>query len=155
MQVEQFFLVFSVTLRGGATAPLELWIQLARSEGRFGTLGLELVALPVVRALSCVWADEPWFESRGTLRNSAWARMFRGTFRNSGTRAQRIFGKAGDARAWLDTPQPARSTDVRRVGPKCSGPSLHERTGRTRNSAVRAAAGVTPLGLGGECFPLP
>ena len=42
---------------------------------------------------------------------------------------------------------------ARRVGSKCSGPSLHERIKKTINSMVRADAGVTPLGLGGECFP--
>ena len=37
--------------------------------------------------------------------------------------------------------------NARRVGPKCSGPSLHERTGSVKNSAVSATVGVTPLGM--------
>ena len=52
------------------------------------------------------------------------------------------FNKAGDARAWLDSPQP-----------KCSGPSLHERIGSVNYCVVCATAGVTPLGLGGNWLP--
>ena len=47
----------------------------------------------------------------------------------------------------------ANPKNARRVGPKCSGPSLHERTGSVKNSAVSATAGVTPSGLGSKCLP--
>ena len=47
----------------------------------------------------------------------------------------------------------ANPKNARGVEPKCSGLSLHERTGSVKNSAVSAAAGVTPLGLGGKCLP--
>ena len=43
--------------------------------------------------------------------------------------------------------------NARRVGPKCSGPSLHERIGSVKYSVVCATAGVTPLGLGGNWLP--
>ena len=102
--------MFSVTQRGGATAPLELWIQLAcsegpfvplglkhlegrgticysavegpfvpppelaRSEGRFGTLGLELVALPVVRALSSDILCSAHTSTRATARRDSFIR---------------------------------------------------------------------------------
>ena len=59
---------------------------------------------------------------------------------------------SGDAREGSDTPGRREPKECEKGGPKCSGPSLHERTGRTRNSTVRAAAGFTPLGLGGDCF---
>ena len=109
VHVEHFFLVFSVTLRGGATAPLELCIHLACSEGPFVPLGLKHLE---GRGTICYSAVD------GTICTSTRARMFRGTFRNSGTRAQRIFGKAGDARAWLDTPQPTRSTECEKALPE-------------------------------------
>ena len=61
------------------------------------------------------------------------------------------FNKAGDARAWPDTTTAVAIQGMREgVEPKCSGPSLHERAGRTKYSVVCATAGVTPLGLGGK-----
>ena len=50
-------------------------------------------------------------------------------------------------------PDDANPKNLRVIELKRSGPSLHERTGRRRRSAVRATAGVTPLGLVGECLP--
>ena len=42
--------------------------------------------------------------------------------------------------------------NARGVGPKCSGPSLHEHSRRVKNSAVSATAGVTPLGWEASVF---
>ena len=53
-----------------------------------------------------------------------------------------------DVRAWPDTTNASRTPkNARGVGPKCSGPCLHERIGSVKYSMVCASAGVTPLGL--------
>ena len=66
-----------------------------------------------------------------------------------------VSGFSGDARDGTDTPGRREPKESRRIEPKCSGPSLHERIGSVKNRVVRAAAGVTPSGLGGECLPPP
>ena len=53
----------------------------------------------------------------------------------------------------MTRPDEASPKNARGVGPKCSGPSLHERIGSAKYSVVCATAGVTPLGLGGNWLP--
>ena len=70
---------------------------------------------------------------------------FEGRF---GTRAQRIFGKAGDARAWSDTPQPTRSMECEgdRAEELGTPSACAQEDGRKSGAAT---AGVHSLGLGG------
>ena len=76
--------------------------------------------------------------------------MFRGTFRNSGTRAQRIFGKAGDARAWPDNPLPTRSTEwERRLDEQSGTPFCTGALEVGKECLVWRLAGCCPLGLRG------
>ena len=69
-----------------------------------------------------------------------------------GAESRRVPGPSGDARDGTDTPGRREPKESRRIERERLGP-LHERTGRGKYSALRAAVGVTPSGLGGSDCP--
>ena len=59
------------------------------------------------------------------------------------------FHKAGDARAWIDAPQPLRSKECERSGAGVLGTFSARAPGRSAESLVRRLRGFTPSGPGG------
>ena len=57
--------------------------------------------------------------------------------------------KAGDARAWIDTPQPTPSKECERGRAEVLGTFSARAPGRSAESLVRRLRGFTPSGLGG------
>ena len=62
---------------------------------------------------------------------------------------------SGDAREGSDTPGRREPKECEKGRAEVLGTFSARAHREDENGMVRAAAGVTPLGLGGDCFPLP
>ena len=95
-------------------------------------------------------SELPWTSGFWKSSSPEWCSTRHALDHRSGVELPSGAQKAGDARAWIDTPQPTRSTECEEDRTNSPGPLLHGRPGgRQESCLVWRLAGCRPLGVGG------